>query len=202
MERGEYQCFTSGDQIEPIWWNDKNVLTIGSNGVSVEPVGNVKRWKRGKGSVNVSQSHVIKTYNKSMACVGLVDFALSDLRRNFNGKKWYWSLTINALSLGFVYCWRLHQLCTKSKGDQKSFCRAVVQVALMKAYSKVLRPGPSFAIPDDVRFDAKGHYPALGPVKKCVLWKKRAAAMCVKNVIGVCTQYYVFNFFMRSKSSI
>ena len=72
----------------------------------------------------------------------------------------------------------------------------------MKAYSKVLRPGPSFAIPDDVRFDAKGHYPALGPVKKCVLWKKRAAAMCVKNVIGVFTQYYVFNFFMRSKSSI
>ena len=148
--------------------------------MSVEPVGNVKRWKRGKGSVNVSQSHVIKTYNKSMACVGLVDFALSDLRRNFNGKKWYWSLTINALSLGFVYCWRLHQLCTKSKGDQKSFCRAVVQVELIKAYNKVLRPGPSFAIPDDVRFDAKGHYAALGPVRKCLMEEKSCSNGCEK----------------------
>ena len=53
MDRGEYQYFTSGDQIELIQWNDNNA-TIGSNAVSVEPVGSVKRWKRGKGSVNVS----------------------------------------------------------------------------------------------------------------------------------------------------
>ena len=60
MDRGEYQYFTSGDQIELIRWNDNNVETIGSNAVSVEPVGNVKRWKRGKGSVNASQPHAIK----------------------------------------------------------------------------------------------------------------------------------------------
>ena len=80
----------------------------------------------------------------------LVDRALSDLRPNFNGKKWYWSLIINALNLGFVYCSRLHQLCTKPKGGQKSFRQAVVQVALMKAHNKFPRPGPSFAIPDEV----------------------------------------------------
>ena len=45
MDRGEYQYFTSGDQIELIQWNNNNVVTIGSNAVSVEPVGNVKRWK-------------------------------------------------------------------------------------------------------------------------------------------------------------
>ena len=43
MDRGEYQYFTSGDQIELIRWNDNNVVTIGSNAVNVEPVGNVKR---------------------------------------------------------------------------------------------------------------------------------------------------------------
>ena len=64
MDRGEYQYFTSGDQIELIRWNDNNVVTIGSNAVSVVPVGNVKRWKRGKGSVNVSQPRAIKAYNK------------------------------------------------------------------------------------------------------------------------------------------
>ena len=37
-----YQYFTSGDQIELIPWNDNNVAMIGSNDVSVEPVGNVK----------------------------------------------------------------------------------------------------------------------------------------------------------------
>ena len=43
MERGEYQHFTSGNQIELIRWNDNNVVTIGSNAVSVEPVKPVKR---------------------------------------------------------------------------------------------------------------------------------------------------------------
>ena len=88
MDRGEYQYFTSGDQIELIRWNDNNVVTIGSNAVSVVPVGNVKRRKRRKGSVNVSQPHAIKAYNKCMGGVDLVDRALSDLRPNFNGKKW------------------------------------------------------------------------------------------------------------------
>ena len=81
---------------------------IGSNAVSVEPVKPVKRWKRGKGSVNVEQPHAIKACNQGMGGVDLVDRALSDLRPNFNGKKWYWSLVINALNLGFVHCWRLH----------------------------------------------------------------------------------------------
>ena len=49
----------------------------------------------------------------------------------------------------------VQQLCTKPKGDQKSFRRAVVQVALMKAHNKVPRPGPSFAIPDEVDLMAK-----------------------------------------------
>ena len=81
--------------------------------MSVEPVGNVKRWKRGKGSLNVSQPHAIKAYNKCMGSVDLLDRALSDLRPNFNGKKWYWGLIINTLNLGFACCWRLHQLCSK-----------------------------------------------------------------------------------------
>ena len=105
------------------------VTTIGSNALSVQPVGTVKQWKRGKGSVNVSQPHASKVYNKCVGGVDLVDRTLSDLRPSFSGKKWYRSLIINALNLGFVYCWRLHQLCTKPKGDQKSFHRAVGQVA-------------------------------------------------------------------------
>ena len=99
-----------------------------------------------------------------MERIDLVDRALSDLRPNFNGKKWYWNLVINALNLGFVHCWRLHQLCTNSRGDQKSFCRAVVNVLLMKAHNNVGRPGPSFTIPDEVRLDGQGHFPAPGPV--------------------------------------
>ena len=76
MERGEYQYFKSGDRIELIRWNDNNVVTIGSNAVSVEPVGNKQRWKRGKGSANVSQPHAIKAYNKCMGDVDLVGLIL------------------------------------------------------------------------------------------------------------------------------
>ena len=89
MDRGEYQYFTSRDQIELIQWNNNNVVTIGSNAVSVEPVENVKQWKRGKGSVNVLQPHAIKACKKCMGGIDLVDHALSDLRPKFNGKKWY-----------------------------------------------------------------------------------------------------------------
>ena len=42
MDRGEYQYITLGDQIELIRWNN-NVVTIGSNAVNVEPIGNVKQ---------------------------------------------------------------------------------------------------------------------------------------------------------------
>ena len=213
MDRGEHQYFTSGNQIELIRWNGNNVATIGSNvlsvqpvgtvkqwkwgkgsvnvsqplvttigsnALSVQPVGTVKQWKRGKGSVNVSQPHASKMYNKCVGGVDLVDRTLSDLRPSFSGKKWYRSLIINALNLGFVYCWRLRQLCTKPKGDQKSFCWAVVQVALMKVHNKVPRPGPSFAISDEARFDGKGHYPAPGPVRKCALCKKNCRNVCEK----------------------
>ena len=113
-----------------------------------------------------------------MGDVDLVDRVLSDLRPNFNGKKWYWSLIINPVNLGFVYCWRLHQLCTKPKGDRKSFRRAVVQVALMKAYKIVPRPGSSFSIPDEKRFEGKGNYPAPGPVRKYVFYKKNRRNVC------------------------
>ena len=66
MDRGEYQYFASGDRIELIRWNDNNVVTIGSNALSVEQVGNVKRCKRGKGSVNVSQPHAIKKHTTNV----------------------------------------------------------------------------------------------------------------------------------------
>ena len=155
-------------------------MTIGSNAVSVEPVKLVKRWKRGKGSVNMEQPHAIKAYNQGMGGVDLVDRALSDLRPNFNGKKWYWSLVINALNLGFVHCWRLHQLCTNSRGDQKSFRRAILNVLLMKAHNNVGRPGPSFTIPDEVRLDGQGHYPAPGPLRKCVFCKRSCRNVCEK----------------------
>ena len=42
MERGEYQHFTSDNQIDLIRWNDNNVVTIGSNAESAELVKPVK----------------------------------------------------------------------------------------------------------------------------------------------------------------
>ena len=93
-ERGSYD-FRSTSNLEIVRWIDNSVVTIGSNAYGVEPVGNAKRWIRGKGRGNITQPAVIAAYNRGMGGVELLDRALSDLRPVIRGKKWYWPLIIN-----------------------------------------------------------------------------------------------------------
>ena len=131
--------------------------------------------------------------------VDLVDRALSDLRSNVNGKKYYWSLIINVLNLGFVYCWQLHQLCTKPKDDQKSFCWAE-----LRWWKRTIKfPDQVQVLPFQMKYNLTSsditHHQDQWENVSCA---RKAVAVCVKNVIRACTQNYAFNFFMRSKSSI
>lgn len=61
-ERGSYD-FTSAGGIEIVRWNDNSVVTLGSNAYGVEPLGNAKRWVKGKGRQNITQPAVVAAYN-------------------------------------------------------------------------------------------------------------------------------------------
>ena len=47
-ERGSYD-FRSLGEIEIVRWSDNAVVTVGSSAYGVEPLGNAKRWMKGKG---------------------------------------------------------------------------------------------------------------------------------------------------------
>ena len=120
-----------------------------------------------------------------MGGVDLMDRALSDYRPCIKGKKWYWSLLVNALNISVVFTWRLHSLIQpENKLPQKEFRMALVD-AFTKSVAKsssisIDRPGPSPRLLDRVRTDNSGHVPAAVPPRECVVCKRSARIQCVK----------------------
>ena len=185
-ERGSYD-FRSASNLEIVRWNDNSVVTIGSNAYGVEPVGNAKRWIRGKGRGNITEPAVIAAYNRGMGGVDLLDRALSDLRPVIRGKKWYWPLIINAINIAFVYSWRIYRIISGEVFSQKDFRRRVVSIMIRRSASQILdvrsRPARAFKVADEIRLDGIGHYPSPASVRRCAICKKNCRNSC-----GKCSQ--------------
>ena len=181
-ERGSYDYRSDGD-VEIERWNDNAVVTLCSNAAGVEPVLQVKRRVKNKGSVLVPQPHVVACYNKGMGGVDLLDRALADYRPTILGKKWYWTLLVNAINIAVVFSWRIYQLTTDQQSKQKDFRRSLVTVMLKQSQPRPKadsRPGPSFSVPQEVRTDNRNHYPESCPVRRCTVCKKNCRIQCIK----------------------
>ena len=76
-ERGSFDFRREGN-LEIVRCNDNSVVTIGSNAYGVQPIGNGKRWIKGKGKQNIQQPAIIVVYNRGMGRVDLLDHALSN----------------------------------------------------------------------------------------------------------------------------
>ena len=187
-ERGSYD-FRSASNLKIVRWNDNSVVTIGSNAYGVEPVGNAKRWIRGKGRGNITEPAVIAAYNRGMGGVDLLDRALSDLRPVIRGKKWYWPLIINAINIAFVYSWRIYRIISGEVFSQKDFRRRVVSIMIRRSASQILdvrsRPAHAFKVADEIRLDGIGHYPSPASVRRCAICKK-IVVILVENVVKAC----------------
>ncbi|XP_068212129.1 piggyBac transposable element-derived protein 3-like [Palaemon carinicauda] len=145
-ERGSYDYRSDGD-VEIVRWNDNSVVTLCSNVAGVEPVRHVKRRVKNKGSILVPQPHVVACYNKGMGGADLLDRALANYRPSILGKKWYWTLLVNAINIAVVFSWRVYQLATDKESKQKDFRRNLVTIMLKQSQprpSAASRPGPSF----------------------------------------------------------
>ena len=168
-ERLSYD-YRSDGKIEIFRWNDDSVVTLRSNAYSVEPVGTVKRLVKGIGKSNLDQPAVIVAYNQAMGGTNLLNRSLSDLRPVIRGKKWYWSLVINALNIAFVYSWRVFQIVSGEPMPQKSYRRQIVRILIRRAHPEIInvhsRPSENFRIPDEIRFDGGRHYSISCPVRR------------------------------------
>ena len=183
-DRGVNDHRSSADNIEIVRWNDNSVVTVGSNAYGLLPLGQVKRWKKGQGNINVEQPAVIAHYNHGMGGVDLVDRALSDYRPSIHGKKWYWPLVVNALNVAFVYCWRLYHISTGEAKEQKLYRREIVSILRRRSIkttpAAALSVPQVYRVPNEVRLDGHGHYPESGPVRKCAVCKVNCRNICGK----------------------
>ena len=100
-KRGSFD-FCSDGKIYFCKWNDNYVVNIGSNHVSHLLVQTVKRRVKKDSNVSITQPQLIKKYNLGMGGVDVMDRLLGSYRPITQGKKWYWSLIINAINISVV----------------------------------------------------------------------------------------------------
>lgn len=110
------------------------MATLCSNAVGVEPAAQVKRWAKRKGPAMISQSHVVARYNTGMS--DIMDRSLADYRPAIRGKKWCWSVLLNAVSIAVVYRWKGYQLCTNDQVKQE-FHRSLVTVMVKQSQPRL-----------------------------------------------------------------
>jgi len=105
-ERGDFYYCTDG-KVFVAKWHDNSTVTMASNWETHSPLHKVSRRVKG-GKKEVTQPHLINSYNKGMGGVDLMDRLLESYPPVIRGKKWYWPLFINLLNVSVVAVWRIH----------------------------------------------------------------------------------------------
>ena len=162
-ERGAFEVF-SDDKVTFYQWNDNRPVCVVSNHKGVDPIFTVRGWSSAtKNAVSIVQPRMIKSYNKHMGSVDLLDRFLSDYRPRLCRKKWWWCPFANFLNVSVVAAWQLHNE-LKGKMSHLQFRREIVRTLFGKAPDKTIRPGPSRMLVDGTRFG--GVFRACEPAAK------------------------------------
>ena len=88
-------------------WHDNSIVTIASNWESHTPVHKVRRLVKG-GVKEVTQPHLLNSYNKGIGGVDLMNRLLEAYRPTIRGKQWYWPVLVNLLNTTVVAAWKIH----------------------------------------------------------------------------------------------
>lgn len=134
-------------------------------------------------SIQLSITHVMQIIHFSgMGGVDLCDRLLSSYRPTIMGKKWWWSLFINAINVSVVAAWRLHcQLHPLDKLTHLQFRRQITLCLLKTSATRAQTGGGHHAdLPTDVRFDGVGHIRMDSTQGRCVLCGKNCRHSCEK----------------------
>ena len=90
MKKREHEAFEifSDGKVTLCRWNDNRSVCVVSNHEGVDPTISVRRWNSAtRNAVSIVQPRMIKSYNKHMGGVDLLDRFLSDYRPRLRSKK-------------------------------------------------------------------------------------------------------------------
>ena len=126
-------------------------MTIASNRYTHLPVQSVRRYvTKSQSYEQVSQPNLINLY-KGMGGVDVLDRLLSSYRPTLRGKKWWWSLFLNAVNITIVAAWRVHtQVHSAHSISYLDFRREIALCLLKVSVASKLRLGHRMNLPDDV----------------------------------------------------
>lgn len=118
-KRSTDYLFDNQNKVLVVRWSDNKEVTLLSNHQTIEPMMFTNRYcKEQKKKVSVEVANVIQQYNKHMGGVDLHDNAVSNYRIGIRGKKWWWSLFVNAMDNAMVNAWKLR--CFMDKAVKKT----------------------------------------------------------------------------------
>ena len=180
-ERGYYASACDG-RICIVKCMDNSTVCIASNCLSHEPTHVVRRYVKPNPNLSVVQPHIIHQYNIGMGGVDVMDRLMSSYRPMLRGKKWWWPLFLNVISLCVVAAWKVYHNLHGADMDHLSFRRDTV-MCLMKIDSPEATNasgGHRVDLPNDVRFDGVGHTSSAFTENRCRVCKKNTKKGCLK----------------------
>ena len=121
--------------------NDNSIVNIGSNFSSHLPVDKAKHRLKNNPDGKINQPNLIKKYNQGMEGVDAMDHLLGSYRPIITGKKWYWSLIINAINLSVIAACRAHRAIESKPSTHLNFRRSITLCLLKSAIKSRLQIG-------------------------------------------------------------
>ena len=92
--------------------------------------------------------------NSGIGEVDLLETSLSDFWLLITEKKWYWSLIINALNIGFVLCWCFFTTGSGEHVPQEDYWRHAVSILLRSSIpSMEVRSRPASLLNLQMRYE-------------------------------------------------
>ncbi|XP_055924599.1 piggyBac transposable element-derived protein 2-like [Argiope bruennichi] len=208
----EFVAEYDGCELSNVSWKDNKTVTMLSTFAGTNPVSEVQRFDRKqKCHVKVNCPYVIKTYNKHMGGVDLLDSLIGRYKIIMRSKKWYFRLFYHLLDLTIINAWLLYKRVHKQKRNSEkpmklvTFRLQLAETLCLHGQVKSLKRGrPSSAEetvgkqskkacrkepPKDIRFDRIDHWPEHSTNKqrcKMLNCKGFTRVQCMKCSIPLC----------------
>lgn len=208
----EKSAAEDGVTLSLVSWYDNRIVNFLSTFCGSEPVSDVRRWSRSDGCyISVPCPQIVKTYNKHMGGVDLMDSLIGLHRTTIRSKKWYHRIFYHLSDMMVVNAWLLYRKQDSAKAGGKplklaEFKASVANSLCSTRLEKERKRGrPSdvdqsqhqqptkrrvvvSAVPADIRTDGNNHLPVFSKRGRCRRGKCKGTSRvaCSKCKVALC----------------